>query len=585
MLAETDLNKLERQLSDFNLAAKARQDALEELTLTYGKLFEDYRILRSDYEEEKESREKYKKLARGQDRNPFVLVLIDADGYVLLRTDKEQFEDSLIKGGAEGGVRAANILQDTIRDRLSRRGHEYENCKVMVCAYTNLAGLSKTLARTGLVGREASCLSPFYSNFTRAQDLFDLVDAGDEKENADNKIRKMFRLFVENNQCKYIFFAGCHDTGYLNLLTPYISKNDKITLVRGSSFSSGFNRLGLGIDNLNGLFHNNPLHGLDARRPTSKAPTAYSQTTNMPNGRSGSVSNNPPVCTHYLRGICKFGSGCKKSHNNGGDSWRSNEHISGRGSAQKDSTQSSFFSPSSRFSTPTPSSADVSSPGSGAALPHNSGTGQPFPPPLPPTHHEHPSTALPTQTPENANLIPVNKAGQRLDFLLPTPSSEDWRAYNTRIAQQGKLCNEYKLKGYCTKGGTNCIWDHSPVPDNIKLVTKQVVHSYPCTRRGNCRRKNCNMGHICFREKCSTSKSDGACKLKYSMHDIDPAVAEWVPAEPDVKVYKSDSFGMISGETSHSERNVASRAASEAAQNESDIDLHSYAEPHPYDLD
>jgi hypothetical protein len=83
MLAETDLNRLERQLTDFNLATKARQDALDELTLTYGKLLEDYRILRSDYEEEKESREKHKKLARGQDRNPFVLVLIDADGYIV----------------------------------------------------------------------------------------------------------------------------------------------------------------------------------------------------------------------------------------------------------------------------------------------------------------------------------------------------------------------------------------------------------------------------------------------------------------------------------------------------------------------
>jgi len=83
MLAESELNRLERQLTDFNLATKARQDALDELTLTYGKLLEDYRVLRSDYEEEKESREKYKKLARGQDRNPFVLVLIDADGYVL----------------------------------------------------------------------------------------------------------------------------------------------------------------------------------------------------------------------------------------------------------------------------------------------------------------------------------------------------------------------------------------------------------------------------------------------------------------------------------------------------------------------
>jgi hypothetical protein len=49
----------------------------------------------------------------------------------------------------------------------------------MVRAYTNLAGLSKTLARAGLVGNEARSLSPFCSSFARAQDLFDFVDAGD----------------------------------------------------------------------------------------------------------------------------------------------------------------------------------------------------------------------------------------------------------------------------------------------------------------------------------------------------------------------------------------------------------------------
>ncbi|KAH0345274.1 hypothetical protein KCU81_g4401, partial [Aureobasidium melanogenum] len=517
-----------------------RQDALDELTLTYGKLLEDYRILRSDYEEEKESREKYKKLARGQDKNPFVLVLIDADGYV--------FEDSLIKGGAEGGIRAANILHDTIQDRLSRRGHEYENCKVMVRAYTNLAGLSKTLARAGLVGHEARSLSPFCSNFTRAHDLFDFVDAGDKKENADNKIQK-------------------------------------ITRIRGSSFSPEFNRLGLDIDSLNGLFHNNPLDSLDARRIISRTPVAHSQQSIMPNGHSGAVSNHTPVCTHYLRGICKFGSGCKKCHSSSKDSWRSNDYTAGRDSAQRDPTQASFFRSSSDFGTPIPSNEDIGAPQSSIALPHRSATIQAFPSSLPATSFAHPSSCLPKQTPENANLIPINSIGHRLDFLLPTPSSEDWKAYNARIAPPNKkLCNEYQLKGYCTKGDS-CGWDHSSIPDNIRLVLKHFVHSYPCGRKGNCRLKNCNMGHICFRDRCDTTKKHGTCRLNYTMHEIDPVVADWVPAESNIEVYNPDSFGMTSGENNHSERDGLSRAVSEAPQNENDIDPLSYTEPHPDDLD
>jgi hypothetical protein len=35
---------------------------------------EDFKRLKSDYEEERDSRERYKQLAKGQERNPFVLV-------------------------------------------------------------------------------------------------------------------------------------------------------------------------------------------------------------------------------------------------------------------------------------------------------------------------------------------------------------------------------------------------------------------------------------------------------------------------------------------------------------------------------
>jgi hypothetical protein len=53
------------------------------LLLRYDALLEAYRRLRSDFEEEREARERYKKLARGQEKNPFVLVLVDLDGYIV----------------------------------------------------------------------------------------------------------------------------------------------------------------------------------------------------------------------------------------------------------------------------------------------------------------------------------------------------------------------------------------------------------------------------------------------------------------------------------------------------------------------
>lgn len=73
----------------------------------------------------------------------------------------------------------------------STMGMQADSCRIMVRVYANILGLSKVLARAGMVGHEARSLSPFTSSFTRAQDLFDFVDAAEKKEGSDFKIRGM----------------------------------------------------------------------------------------------------------------------------------------------------------------------------------------------------------------------------------------------------------------------------------------------------------------------------------------------------------------------------------------------------------
>jgi hypothetical protein len=272
--------------------------------------------------------------------------------------------------------------------------------------------------------------------------------------------------------------------------------------------------------------------------------------------------------------MCKFGNGCKKSHSSGGDSWRSSEHTSGQEVVHEPFTRSTSFSPSSGTSTPAPSGTNGGYPDSGFSLAHIARAGQAVEAQI------HPSLALSVE--KNGNLIPINSTGYRLDIWLPPPSQEDFKAYSARIAQQGKLCNEYQLKGYCTKGGTSCPLDHSPISENIKLVLKHRVHSYPCSRRGSCRREDCNMGHICFLDKCNSSKRNGACKLNNSMHTIDPIPTKWVPAESDIDGHNPDFSATTSGVNDYHESDVPSRTASETPQEGGDVDLR---EPHPDDLD
>jgi hypothetical protein len=83
MFDERELAGLTDQLSDYILTSQHHRDGQDKLVGNFQQLITDYRQLRSDYEEEKESREKYKQLARGQERDPFVLVLVDGDSYIV----------------------------------------------------------------------------------------------------------------------------------------------------------------------------------------------------------------------------------------------------------------------------------------------------------------------------------------------------------------------------------------------------------------------------------------------------------------------------------------------------------------------
>jgi hypothetical protein len=77
----------------------------------------------------------------------------------------------------------------------------------------------------------------------------------------------MFRLFADNSQCKHIFFAGCHDVGYLSVLTPYRGKSDRVTLLKAGSFHSEFSSLDLPVRELRTCFRSTPLPGIVSTSP------------------------------------------------------------------------------------------------------------------------------------------------------------------------------------------------------------------------------------------------------------------------------------------------------------------------------
>ncbi|KAH8432720.1 zinc finger CCCH domain-containing protein [Aspergillus melleus] len=469
MLAETEIQALDADLASVVRQNDQHHDTLQKLLQRFHLLLDDYNRLKSDYEEEKESREKYKKLARGQERNPFVLVLVDGDGCL--------FKEHLVKAGSDGGITAARLLSDSIREQLQDRlGGQADQCRIMVRIYSNVLGLSKSLARIGLLGYEARSLSPFAASFTRSQDLFDYVDAGDKKEGADYKIREMFRLFADNNQCKHIFFAGCHDAGYLSMLTPYRGKSDRITFIKAASFHPEYAKLDIPVRELPAVFMNTNPTGTQIGNGNGHAgvgPAFNNHTSpkNVPTAPSR------PICKHFQKGICRYGNECMKVH------IMPSQQLS----------QSKHYVP------------------------------PPLQSPIKPRDDAYYYKNLPGTWGKYKDHIAVNIDDDRIDSYCPFPSTDAWDSYNRRIKQH-KLCNRHQLGGDCDN--PTCEFDHGPADEDCLHVMRYILRQHVCPKTGRCRSIKCYLGHICQKDGCRGTKP---CKFGRHAHTLNLKVMQWVP--------------------------------------------------------
>ena len=115
----------------------------------------------------------------------------------------------------------------------------------------------------------------------------------------------MFRLFVDLNQCRHIYFAGCHDTGYGSLLTPYRGRGDRITLIKAAGFHREFEDLDLPIRELPSVFMSTPL--LNSKPPTGPAASPTVAKFNggnsahyVSNGTNG-ANTTKPICKHFQK--------------------------------------------------------------------------------------------------------------------------------------------------------------------------------------------------------------------------------------------------------------------------------------------
>lgn len=502
MLPDATIDAAANKLAEFR-----RNNALTELLDQYAVLIEDYKRLKSDYEEEREGRERYKQLARGQERNPFALVVVDGDGYI--------FDERFIQAGEQGGSRAAKQLNDTIKDSLRRKG--LESCEVMVRVYANLTGLSKALFKNGLVGAEKRSLSSFTAGFNRSYGLADFIDAGELKENADFKLKAILRLYADNAQCKHIYFAACHDVGYVSDLTPFRGNSERFTLVRTPSllFHKEFNKLGMNVEELPGVFRHTPL-----QQPYTAAPAKVPSGPALSNGKAYATTkeNNDgrTVCSFYMQGNCRYGNSCKFAHDS------------------KTSSQTSTPSPSNgmkseRFSGDWRRSTSLSN---GGKLNIDS---------------------LPKKEDIPEGTVPVNALEDRLDPFLPPLDSEAAKRLKL-LSQERKFCNSAQLYNSCEN--ENCEYEHTPIDEDLKPALEHLARSNICSRRGACRRANCVNGHVCQKADCrhrTNGTGKGYCRFPAKVCTADYTVDSYVPAVDPPSSPSMVSPSLASEETPNAE--------------------------------
>ncbi|KAI1751248.1 hypothetical protein F4782DRAFT_506415 [Xylaria castorea] len=502
ILADKEIDDASKKLAAFR-AVSAEEDFLQR----YADLLSSYKQLKSDFEEEKVNRERYKQLARTQERNPFVLVLIDGDGYI--------FGDEFLHMGADGGPRLAQHLNNVVKQSLRKKG--LDNCDIMVRVYANLANLSRILSKHGLATPDKRSLSPFVANFNRSYGLMDFVDAGELKENADFKIRALLNLYAENAQCKHIYAALCHDVGYLGELTKFRGNRDRFTLLRspGLLFHDQFLKLDLEVEELRGVFRTAPLEGLVSlnTKPNSSAdlfkttPSASPSVATDTARRGIGSRESQKICQYYPVGKCRFGRECI------------NAHIDARIPASANPTKSLYASQAGHYSN---FDSDTAS-GSGRVKSLVTSSLFRF------DDGGEPADQLPKKSEIPDGHVAVNKNSHRLDPYIPPPSS----VASSRLRELStvrKFCNNKQLTNSCAD--ENCRYEHKPLPEELLPALEWLSRSLPCSSRGFCRDQNCVQGHMCQNMECHQRGGKIKCKLPVYAHG-DLTLDHYVPANAE----------------------------------------------------
>lgn len=297
----------------------------------------------------------------------------------------------------------------------------------------------------------------------------------------------MLTHYYNNFQCKKIFFAGCHDNGYLHELREYegdFNAKERIVLLETTPVQTPFKSLNFDMTRFDTVFRTEPLFTEPKRtlspavvKPTAtltSPPVQPPSTMSVPSPRVASPSSSAPLQSPNQESIASSG--------NGG------------------------------FSIKYPTNAPVSYASAGGANGHH-------------------NISIASPKPKPPRIIDYNENGQRLDPPNKFPSNPvDQQSYRDKLdsIRPKAFCNGLYLVGRCERPGT-CSMEHS-----MRLTPGELaVHRYKarttlCLKGPECENYYCYLSHHCPHGLNCTRR--GECKfsgtafgeLHFSTADMQP---------------------------------------------------------------
>ncbi|RMD44972.1 hypothetical protein DV735_g50, partial [Chaetothyriales sp. CBS 134920] len=172
-----------------------------------------------------------------EDRNAFVMVLIDGDGTI--------FNKELVSKGEAGGKEAASRLVLAASDLITQRLAHLQSPKLVLRIYADLVALSGLLVRSQII-ESASTLDDFIRGFNSSEAFFDFVDTGNRPGATADKVSQLLKLNLYDCHCHQVIFAPSHSGEYGAVLQEVLADSQVVshlTLVESVPFEKELEHL------------------------------------------------------------------------------------------------------------------------------------------------------------------------------------------------------------------------------------------------------------------------------------------------------------------------------------------------------